>query len=136
MNAYIFKLQFLLYSELNFDVSRNIVDNAAHIMYVAHMKTIMEENLENGLYETRALEIQDIIDADVQADPNKFYSYANFIGNINSAVGGGPPPSGQVIGITQLMEARINYIAGLSDFQAQAPEISTVSTSPSGTTTF
>jgi len=94
------------------------------------MKTIIEENIENGVYENRALEIQEIIDSDVQADNNKFYSYTNFLSNINNSVGGGPPPNNQIIGITQLMETRTNYLLGLSDFTAQAPEISNVSFNP------
>ena len=111
-------------------ISKILTNNTFRNMYVAHMKTIIEENFSNNLYLTRALELQDIIDADVQADPNKFYSYANFLSNINNSVGGGPPPNNQIIGITQLMEARINYNSGLSDFQAQAPVISNVTFSP------
>ncbi len=91
------------------------------------MKTMLEENFANGLYETRALEIQDIIDADVQADPNKFYSYSNFISNLYNSVGGGPQ---SVIGIVQLMDARTDYIQSLTDFQYAAPEISNVVHSP------
>ena len=110
-------------------ISKILTNNTYRKIYVAHMKTMMEENIENGLYETRALEIQDIIDADVQADPNKFFTYANFLSNIHNTVSGGGPGN-SAIGITQLMEARINYISGLSDFTAQAPEISNVTFSP------
>jgi spore coat protein CotH len=112
-------------------ISKILTNTTYRKMYVAHMKTMIEENFSNGLYEDRALEIQDIIDADVQADLNKFYTYSDFLNNINSSVGGGGwPPSQPVIGITQLMEARINYITGLSEFEAQAPEISNINYSP------
>lgn len=91
-------------------------------IYVAHMKTMIEENFSNGWYENRALEIQDIIDADVQADPNKFYTYSNFIDNVNNTVGSsGPPPNSMIVGITELMDDRIDYLLGLNDFSAQAP---------------
>jgi hypothetical protein len=96
-------------------------------MYVAHMKTILEENFENSLYETRALEIQDIIDADVQADPNKFFTYSNFVSNVYTQVGGGPQ---SVIGIVQLMDARADYLGSLTEFQYAAPEITSVGHSP------
>ena len=117
----------------NYPNIKNILSNDTYRkIYVAHMKTIIEENFSNGLYESRALEMQAIIDADVQADPNKFYTYSNFISNINSTIGGGggPHPSSGVIGITELMEERISYISGLTEFAAQAPEINETAYSP------
>lgn len=115
-------------NESEFPIISKILSNDTwRKMYVAHMKTILEENFENSLYETRALEIQDVIDADVQADPNKFYSYSNFVSNVYNSVGGGPQA---VIGIVQLMDARTDYISGLTEFQYDAPEIGNVSHSP------
>ncbi len=96
-------------------------------MYVSHMKTILDENFTNSWYETRALEIQSIIAADVQADPNKFYSYANFTSNLYNAVGGGP---NVVIGIVQLMDARASYLTSLTEFQYEGPAISEVLHTP------
>ena len=115
-------------NESEFPVISKILTNEEYRkIYTAHMKTIIEENISNSAYETRALEIQDIIDADVQADPNKFYSYSNFISNVYNSVGGGPQ---SVIGIVQLMDARADYILSLTDFQYEAPEISNVQHSP------
>ncbi|MBI9039212.1 MAG: CotH kinase family protein [Bacteroidales bacterium] len=108
-------------------ISKILSNDSYRKMYVAHMKTMIENNFSNNWYEERALEIQDIIAGDVQGDPNKFYSYNDFLNNINNSVGGGP---NSVIGITQLMETRVNYISGLSDFQAQAPEILNTTYSP------
>jgi hypothetical protein len=112
-------------------ISKILSNTTYRRMYVAHMKTILKENFENGLYVSRAREIQDIIDADVRADGNKFYTYANFKSNISSSVGGGGfPPAPRVIGISELMSARINYLSGLADFQTAAPQISNISYSP------
>lgn len=108
-------------------ISKILTNDTWRRMYVAHMKTILEENFENNFYETRALELQEIIDADVQADPNKLYSYSNFISNVYNSVGGGPQ---SIIGIVQLMNARANYIMSLTDFQYIAPEIGNVAHSP------
>lgn len=108
-------------------ISKILNDDTRKKTYVAHMKTMIEEIFENGWYEDRALEIQDIISADVQADPNKFYSYNNFISNVNNPVGGGPMA---VVGLTQLMESRVNYLMGLDDFEATQPEISDITVSP------
>lgn len=116
----------------DYPIINKILSNATYRkMYVAHMKTMIEENFSNNWYETRALEIQNIIDADVQADPNKFYTYNDFLNNINYSVGGGPPPAGQpIVGITELMNARVTYLNSQPEFSATAPEISNVSITP------
>jgi len=112
----------------NHPIISEILSNDTHSkMYIAHLKTMLEENFSNGWYETRALEIQEIIDADVQADPNKLYTYSNFLANINYSVGGGPMA---IIGLTELMETRISYLEGLAEFQAQQPEISNINYTP------
>jgi CotH kinase protein/Lamin Tail Domain/Secretion system C-terminal sorting domain len=116
-----------LYSADYPNISKVLSNDTYRKIYVAHMKTIMAENFENGWYETRAFEIQDIIAADVQADPNKFYTYSNFINNVNSSVGGGP---NSIVGITQLMEARIDYLNSLNDFEYTAPTIVSATHSP------
>ncbi len=108
-------------------ISKILSNDTYRKIYVAHMKTIIEENFENSLYETRGLEIQDIIDADVQADHNKFYTYNNFVSNLYSQVGNGPQT---VIGIVQLMDARTNYIQSLTEFQYAAPEITDAGHTP------
>jgi len=119
---------FVNINESGFPIISKILSNETYKkIYVAHMKTIMEENIANGLYETRALEIQEMIDADVQADQNKFYSYSNFISNVYNQVGGGPQG---IIGIVQLMDARNTYLQSLTEFQYTAPSISNVTHAP------
>lgn len=95
-------------------------------MYLAHYKTILTENITNSNYLTMANDYQNIIDAAVQADNNKFYSYAQFVGNINTDynVGMNTAP-----GLTNLMSARGNYLSALSDFTVTQPTISNVSPS-------
>jgi hypothetical protein len=98
------------------------------------MKTIISDYFDNGLYRSRALEIQNIIDSDVQADPNKFYTYSNFTQNVDNSVSSGGPPgpgSQSVIGIAELMGARITYLNSLSEFKASSPIITDVLHTPS-----
>jgi hypothetical protein len=115
-------------NESNFPVISKILSNDTYRkMYVAHMKTILEEYVSNGYYEIRALEVQSIIDADVQADNNKFFTYSQFLSNMNNAVGGGPMG---VIGVTQLMDPRAEYLENLPDFVATQPQISDNAVSP------
>jgi len=113
-------------------ISKVLSDPTYKKMYVAHMKTILNEYISNGYYKERALEIQSIIDSEVNDDPNKFYTYSNFTSNIDAAVssgGGRPGENRTVIGLTQLMDTRADYLISLDDFQAECPVISDVENS-------
>ncbi len=92
-------------------------------MYIAHMRTILEENFSNGWYIARATEIQGVIDSDVQADANKLYSYDDFINNIADTRSGS-------IGIVELMDARVAYLNTHSSLLAAAPAITNITVSP------
>ena len=120
--------------ESQFPIISKVLNNDTYRkMYVAHMKTIISDYFDSDLFRTRALEIQSIIDDDVQADANKFYTYDNFISNIDNSIslGGRPGPGSQtIIGITELMEARTTYLNSITDFQATSPIISDVQLSP------
>lgn len=103
-------------------------------MYLAHMKTMLLENFDNDSYYTTGQSLQTTIDAAVQADNNKFFTYANFQSNLTSDVtsgGGGGPGGGRdaTPGIQALMEGRNNYLLGLTDFTATEPGISGISVS-------
>lgn len=99
-------------------------------MYLAHMKTMISENFDNGSYYTTGLAMQSTIDSAVQADGNKFYTYANFTSNLTNDVNvGGGPGGGSVPGIKNLMDGRSNYLLGLADFTATEPTISNVTQS-------
>ena len=120
-------------NESDFPIISKVLNNETYRkIYVAHMKTIMQDYFENDQYRTRALEIQDIIGTEVQNDPNKFYTYDNFINNLDNSVtsaGGRPGQNESVLGIAQLMDARVTYLNNLSDFQATAPSISEIENS-------
>ena len=55
-------------------------------MYLAHIRTIVDENFVNQDYSTRAESLKEMISQDVLNDPNKFYSNDDFISNINDQV--------------------------------------------------
>jgi len=92
-------------------------------MYLAHMLTLMEENIDNGLYMERAVELQQGIDVAIQNDPNKFFTYEESISNLNNAVR-------KSVGISQLMEARNTYLNGTTYFQLSQPAISEITYYP------
>lgn len=97
-------------------------------IYISHMKTILEDNFSNGWYQTRAAELQELIDSSVQADQKKFYSYEDFINNIDSSISGSG--SSFIVGITELMEERTDFLLNHELFDVVEPLISEISTNP------
>ena len=98
-------------------------------MYIAHMRTILYENFTNNWYAERGLQLQNLIKTDVQADPNKFYNYDDFISNLNNDVniGGGGPGGGNVNGIISLMNARSEFLSTHNELNSIPPTIGTLS---------
>lgn len=99
-------------------------------MYLAHYKTMVLENFDNDAYYNTALALQATIDASVQADPNKFYTYNDFLNNITTDITSGGGPGGSSIpGLTNLMDGRSTYLLALADFTETAPTISNIALS-------
>lgn len=96
-------------------------------MYLAHLKTMMLENFDDGSYYTTGQSLQTTIDAAVQADVNKFFTYANFKSNLTNDINSGMGPgSSSTPGITNLMNGRNSYLLSLSDFTNTAPSITDI----------
>lgn len=100
-------------------------------MYLAHCKTMILENFDNGTYYDTGLTLQTLIDESVQSDSNKFFTYENFIDNLTNDIGGGGggPGGGNTVGITNLMDGRSEYLLGLSDFTQTEPTITNIALS-------
>ena len=56
-------------------------------IYLAHLKTVMEENFTNNWYLERARKLQDIISTSVYDDHLKFYSDQDFRDNVSYTIG-------------------------------------------------
>lgn len=98
-------------------------------MYMAHIRTIVEENFANTAYLTTANALRATIDAAVQADPYKFYTYAQYQNSLTTAVGGGgggPGGGSSVPGIQALMSARNTFFQSNVNYTYVAPVISNV----------
>lgn len=99
-------------------------------MYIAHCRTMLDENFANNLYYGRADTMQNIIYNDYDSDPSKIFSTANFMSNINSTISlGGGPGNGPFIGLTELMNARNTYLQAHAEFQKVPQTINTIATS-------
>ncbi|MFT6921889.1 MAG: spore coat protein CotH [Crocinitomicaceae bacterium] len=106
----------------------NVIQNPIYErMYIAHLTTIIEENFDNGLFETRAAYFQSIVDTSVQADTNKFYTYADFIDNLDSTVS----DLVDYPGIVDLMEDRSDYILSYPGYQYRPEFVSVDVVNPS-----
>ena len=117
-------------------VQKLLADPTYKRMYIAHMKTILQENFANGEYADTGEMLQEIIDESVQADDNKFYTYNDFISNLTSDLGGGGggpggggPGGNSAIGIISLMDNRSDYLLGLGDFADTEPSVTNISLS-------
>ena len=88
-------------------ISNILSDPRKQRMYLAHMKTIVEDHFSNQDYFSRAQYLQNLISNYVQNDPNKFYSFSDFTTNLTSQVS---LPSSICPGITQLMDSRSTYL--------------------------
>jgi hypothetical protein len=86
--------------------------------YLAHLRTIMNEQIGSGDYLLRAQMWQALIAQDVYADTNKFYSDANFLNNLSVTVGG----SGSMLsypGMKDLMDGRLAYLASYPGYTGE-----------------
>lgn len=95
-------------------------------MYLAHIRTIMEENFVNQDYFVRGQYLQNLIDQDVQNDTNKFYTYSDFITNLTSQVS---LVASICPGITELMDSRSAYLSSYLGYLGE-PTISNIAYTP------
>ena len=92
-------------------------------IYIGHCKTIVEENFANGEYLKFAQKIQTLIDAEVQNDPNKLYTYNDFKKNLTKSVNIG---FSEIVGIQELMEARTTYLTEHPLFNGSNPVVENI----------
>ena len=105
---------------------RNLFNSSRYRkMYMAHIRTIVQENISNQAYITRAEKFYQLIDESVQNDTNKFYTYADFQNNLYGTVS----DFIDYPGIVDLMQGRVAYLSGYPGFQG-APDIDNVSVFP------
>jgi hypothetical protein len=94
-------------------------------MYLAHLRTIVQEVFESQDFVTKANSLRTTIDSYVQADPFKFYTYTQYQNSLTTAVtGGGGPGGGQSIpGIKTLMDARVTFFNSNANYILVGPTI-------------
>lgn len=98
-------------------------------MYMAHIRTIVQENFASQNYLTMANTLRSTIDASVQADPFKFYTYAQYQSSLTTNIAGGGPPGSSIPGLQNLMAARATYFSTNANYVLISPTISAYSAS-------
>jgi spore coat protein CotH len=95
-------------------------------MYLAHIRTIVNEHFANQAYANKAANLQALIDTSVQNDTNKFYTYADFLDNQTMSVS---LVTGDCPGITELMDDRVAYLNTYTGFSGE-PNITNITNGP------
>ncbi|HQV52407.1 MAG: CotH kinase family protein [Flavobacteriales bacterium] len=105
---------------------RNLFQNPTYQrMYLAHMRTIVDENFADHSYYSRAEGLRDIIAPYVLADTNKFYSYQAFLDNLDETF----VDLIDYPGIAELIDQRTVYLYDYPGFTNQ-PVVSDVAHFP------
>lgn len=98
-------------------------------MYMAHIRTIVQENFDQTEFLSTANALRTTIDASVQADPYKFYTYTQFQNSLTTNVSGGGPMGATIPGLQIFMDARATYFSTNTNYTYSAPAISSVTPS-------
>lgn len=89
-------------------------------MYMAHVRTMLQEMFSSQWYLNQANILRTTIDASVQADPFKFYTYSQFQNSLLVDVVSG---NQTISAIQTLMTNRVNYFLTNSNYLLVAPNI-------------
>jgi hypothetical protein len=92
-------------------------------IYLAHIRTILNEQFISGNYMKRAKELQSLIGAHVMEDDNKLYEAETFLTNLDTTAKAGKV---SIIGIAELMNKRIEYLQNHALVNKTPPAISKV----------
>jgi len=94
-------------------------------MYLAHMRTMNNENFANGAYKVSAAAMHALIDNAVQTDTNFLGTYTNYQVSLTTNTTSAGSPGGTSPGIYPLMDGRATYLSNV--LSATPPTISSVS---------
>lgn len=99
-----------------------LADTTMKRKYLAHLKTMLSENIINGNYLNDAMQYQSIADNALFTDSNKLFTYQQFQNGLNTDVTFG---NFTVPGIANLLEARKIYLQTIPELMATEPTINT-----------
>jgi len=92
-------------------------------IYLAHLRTINNENFVSGQFKEQARTIRKKIDTAVKNDDNKLYTYEGFLNNLEKPA---MASTSKIIGLATLMDTRSQYLKNHPLLSKVPPTISTV----------
>jgi hypothetical protein len=100
--------------------------------YFAHYRDMLETEWNWAVMGPRVDELQNLIEADVQADGKKLYSMQDFHDNVTQdvTIGGGPGGGRISCGLKPFVDMRRSYLLGLPEFSRPRPSISGIQVLP------
>lgn len=98
-------------------------------MYVAHLRTIYDEQFATGLYDERAKKIRDVISSYVIQEPNPLYPTENYTLNYHGTV---EVAGGKVIGVEEFFKKRGVYLKEHKLYALPVPTIADHSATKDG----
>lgn len=104
-------------------ITQLIADPYYRKIYVAHIKTILEEQFLSTKYLQRAEAIQALIKEEVEKDENRLYELSSFEANLDTTI---RVQGAAIVGIKELMEPRIQYLKNHPLLKMEQPVISEV----------
>ena len=96
--------------------------------YCAHIRTLLDEKLNTNHFQALISDCYRLIQADVQADPKRLYSYSEFIDNLTITVS--PEWWMPAAGLKEMVEGRHDFLSQHPAISLPAPEIVEYSHSP------
>ncbi|MEO1515137.1 MAG: CotH kinase family protein [Bacteroidota bacterium] len=104
-------------------ISKILKNSLNRKIYVAHVRTIVEDYLDSGKFKERAAEVHKFITPYVKEDVNKLYPFETFSENLNQTAAAG---RSKIIGLNELMDARQQHLAKHPLLKKEPPAIGRV----------
>lgn len=125
------------FTQASWTIDRNFTSSSRPVMshllddpglrqrFMAHYRTAAAD-VNWAFFEPLFNAQRTLIEAHVQADPKKIYSFANFQNNFSSTVNLGVSglAGGTIIGLQQFVTQRQSFLSGIAELNAQGPVIS------------
>ncbi|MBI5916717.1 MAG: CotH kinase family protein [Bacteroidetes bacterium] len=88
-------------------------------IYLSHLRTILQDWFVSGKFDKRAKELQMLIRPDVDKDPNKYYTIADFDASLLKTVG----KKSKIPGLLELMAKRTLFLKTHPDLSVYPPDV-------------
>ncbi len=103
-------------------ISQLLKNDTYKKIYLSHIRSIIYDNFENGWYETRAKELQSIIQGAFLDDKHQRYTFNDFKNSLTSTTG----QRSKIPGIVELMSKRSKKLKKHSDLRVIPPSIDSI----------